>query len=96
MISSYTAGTGAFQADSNPGRTGFLSDVTFEFILCPWNHRVHMEVSMAMGVPQNGWFIREHPIKMDDWGVPLFQETTIFLSSSTHGVSLHLVWLAWQ
>ena len=24
-----------------------------------------------MGVPQNGWFIREYPIKMDDfWGYP--------------------------
>ena len=30
-----------------------------------------------MGVPTNGWVIREHPMKMDDLGVPLFQETTI-------------------
>ena len=26
-----------------------------------------------MWVPQNGWFIRQDPIKMDDWGVLPFQ-----------------------
>ena len=32
-----------------------------------------------IGVPPNGWFIRENPIKMDDLGVHLFWETPIYM-----------------
>ena len=31
-----------------------------------------------IGVPQNGWFVMENLIKMDDLGVPLFLETSIY------------------
>ena len=32
-----------------------------------------------IGVPQNGWFMMENPIKMDGLGVPLFSETSIYI-----------------
>ena len=39
----------------------------------------HIWVFPKIGVPQNGWFIMEIPIKMDDLGVPPFSETPILI-----------------
>jgi len=36
-----------------------------------------------MGVPQTRWFIKKNPIKMDDLGIPLFQETSIYVKNTS-------------
>ena len=42
-----------------------------------FKHKMDIWVFPKIGIPQNGWFIMEIPIKMGDLGVPLFSETPI-------------------
>ena len=38
-----------------------------------------------IGVPDNGWFIVEHPIKVDDLGIPLCLEIPSFFLNTVDG-----------
>ncbi len=52
-----------------------------------WARILGVEPKIGVG-PQNGWFIRENPIKMGWFGVPLFLETPILVLNHLHFVQL--------
>ena len=64
--------------------------------VCPFkNGHFLIWVFPKIGIPQNGWFIMETPIKMDDLGVPLFSETPISILKFHMGVGFFNSLASW-
>ena len=71
LTSAFPFSTKSF-TQANASRGGFfLEEQSFESLPNGGFQKI--------GVPQNGWFIMEKPIKMDDLGIPFFLETPICL-----------------
>ena len=58
--------------DALASRSGFAKHPMFERISGKIAYTYIYGCFTKIGVPQNGWFIMKHPIKMDDLGVSCF------------------------
>ena len=56
--------------------SNYATSINIHAPIPTWEVNLPTWVFPKIWVPQNGWFIMENPIKMDDWGVYLFLETS--------------------
>ena len=70
----------------------FLGDQSVKLGFCVHVYCLHIWVFPKIVIPQNGWFIMENPIKMDDLGVPLFSETSIYLYQTFQVPQMEVPW----